>query len=114
MKSWTYTAVAFAQLFLLTMCVAQAQAGGAKNQGESLFKANCILCHGEDGTGNTPAGTALGAHDLTSPEVAKKTDAELIHTISNGKEKMPSFGKKLSDMEIQALVAYISEIENKH
>jgi mono/diheme cytochrome c family protein len=104
---------AFALLIALPFCVPGMQAGGTKSQGESLFKANCILCHGEDGTGNTPAGTALGAHNLTSTEVVRKTDAELVQTISHGKEKMPSFGKKLSDAEIQALVSYIREIEKK-
>jgi cytochrome c6 len=114
MKTWNHTAAVFAQLVALSVCVSPVQAGGTKSQGESLFKANCILCHGEDGTGNTPAGTALGAHNPTSPEVAKKADAELVQTISQGKEKMPSFGKKLSDTEIQALVIYIREIEKKH
>jgi cytochrome c6 len=90
-----------------------AYAGNAKSPGEPLFKTNCMLCHGSDGTGKTPAGTALGAHDLTSAAVGKKADAELAQTISQGKDKMPSFAKKLSDAEIRELISYIRELQEK-
>jgi len=91
-----------------------AEAGNAKRPGKSLFETNCVLCHGDDGTGKTPSGTALGAHNLTSAEVSRKTDSELTQTITQGQNKMPSFGKKLSEAEIHDLVGYIRELEKKH
>jgi mono/diheme cytochrome c family protein len=35
------------------------------------------------------------------------SDERLFNSITNGKGKMPSFGKKLSEQEINSLVAYV-------
>ncbi len=78
-----------------------------------LFKTNCVLCHGADGSGNTPSGKALGAKDLRSPEIQKKTDAEITDTISKGKGKMPPLGAKLKPEEIKQLVAYVRALAKK-
>jgi cytochrome c6 len=83
----------------------------AKDSGKSLFRENCVLCHGTDGTGKTPAGTAFGAHDLSSPAMGKKADAELEQTIHSGRDKMPAFGKKLSEIEIHELVEYVRTLK---
>ncbi len=87
---------------------AHAQSAGAKT-----FKANCVLCHGADASGNTPAGKVFGAKNLRSPEVQRKSDAEITTIITKGEGKMPAFGKKLSPDDIKGLVAYIREIGKK-
>jgi mono/diheme cytochrome c family protein len=92
---------------------APAKAGNTKSPGKSLFESNCVLCHGDDGMGKTPAGAALGAHNLASAEVSKKSDGELAETITQGRNKMPSFGKKLSDADIHELISYIRELQKK-
>ena len=74
---------------------------------EKIYKTTCVLCHAADGSGNSPSGKALGARDLRSDEVQKKTDAELTEVITQGKGKMPAFGKKLKPEDITKLVAYI-------
>jgi cytochrome c6 len=79
----------------------------AQNDVEKIYKANCALCHAADGSGNSPSGKALGARDLRSDVVQKKTDAELTEVITQGKGKMPPFGKKLKPEDITKLVAYI-------
>jgi mono/diheme cytochrome c family protein len=56
---------------------------------------------------------ALGAHDLTSREVGKKSDAELAQTISQGRNKMPAFSNKLDDSQIHELILYIRTLEKK-
>ena len=75
----------------------------------TLFNDKCSRCHGEDGRGKTHAGEMLGAPDFTDEKWAKeaKGDDRLIHSVTNGKEAMPAFGKKLSKQEIAALVAYV-------
>lgn len=86
--------------------VMQAQSSGAK-----IFKANCTLCHSDDGSGNSPTGKALKAKDLRSEEVQKQSDAELATVITKGKGKMPAFGNKIKPDDVKSLVAYIRELK---
>ena len=74
------------------------------------YKAKCAMCHGADGKGDTPAGKKMGVNDLTSPEVQKASDAELIAITTKGKNKMPGYGGKLSDAEIKDLIGYIRQL----
>jgi mono/diheme cytochrome c family protein len=88
--------------------VVRAQSDAAK-----VFKANCTLCHGDDGSGNSPTGKALKAKDLRSDEVQKQTDAALADVIAKGRGKMPAFGSKFSPDVITSLVAYIRQLAKK-
>lgn len=75
--------------------------------GAALYKAKCASCHGQDGSGNTPAGKKLKVRDLRAPDVQKQADAQLAAMIAQGKGKMPSFEKRLSKEEISQLVTHI-------
>lgn len=81
--------------------------GPLYDAGETLYKAKCASCHGQDGGGNTPAGKKLKAGDLRTPDVQKQSDAQLAAMIAKGKGKMPSFEKRLSKEEISQLVTHI-------
>jgi len=72
----------------------------------STFKANCVICHGEDGAG-TALGNRFQVKDLRSPEVQEKTNAELAETIRGGKDKMPAFKSRLTGEQIAQLIDYI-------
>lgn len=85
----------------------------AQNDAEKTYKTNCVLCHAPDGSGSSPSGKALKAQDLRSDAVQKKTDAELTASITQGKGKMPAFGKKLKAGDIVQLVAYIRTLSKK-
>jgi cytochrome c6 len=85
----------------------------AQNDAEKIYKTNCVLCHAPDGSGSSPSGKALKAQDLRSEMIQKKTDAELAASITNGKGKMPAFGKKLKPDAIAQLVAYIRALPKK-
>jgi cytochrome c6 len=78
--------------------------------GTTLYKAKCAMCHGPDGKGDTPMGKKLKIRDLTSPEVQKQTDAELTAIITHGKGKMMPFGAKLTPEQIGQLVDHIREL----
>src|ERR1017187_2030485 len=71
-----------------------------------LFKSKCAACHGADGTGSA-MGKKMGAHDFTSAEVQKMSDAELAETITNGKNKMP----KYPTVDAKAMAAYIRTLK---
>jgi len=71
-------------------------------QGQHLFLMNCAHCHADDATGDE--GPDL--HGL------RKTDARLSAIINNGiKGEMPRFNQKLSDSDVQALIAFLNSLE---
>jgi cytochrome c6 len=105
--SRTLTGMLFCVLLALTNYVWAEGAAGP------LYKANCLVCHAVDGSGNSPSGKALKAKDLRSDEVQKKSDAELADGIAKGQGKMPPFGKKLKEEQIQQLVSYVRQLAKK-
>ena len=106
MKKIACIAVMFMATIASTSAVAQS--GGA-----STYKAKCAGCHAADGSGNSPTGKALKAKDLKSEEVQKVSDTDLAAVITNGKGKMPAFGKKLKPEDITALVQYVRGLAKK-
>jgi mono/diheme cytochrome c family protein len=95
---------------VLSFTFVSAQAQTAPNDGATLYKTKCTMCHGPDGAGKTPVGQKLNVRDLRSPEVQKQSDSDLAHVIEQGKGKMPVFGKTLKDDQIKSLVALIREL----
>jgi|ERR1700691_3202589 cytochrome c6 len=81
----------------------------ARAQSADLFKSKCAGCHAADGTGSA-MGKKMGAHDFTTADVQKMSDAELTDIITNGKNKMPKYGS-LKPEDIKGLVAYIRTLK---
>jgi mono/diheme cytochrome c family protein len=81
--------------------------------GADTYKTKCQMCHGADGLANTPAGKSMKARPLNSPDVLKETDADMITIIKNGKGKMPAFAGKLTNDQINDVVAYIHTLQKK-
>ena len=80
---------------------------GARSAAE-LYTKHCASCHGKDGRAKTLKGKFNHARDLTDPVWQERaSDERLFNTIMKGKEKMPSFSKKLSEQEIESLVSYV-------
>lgn len=97
-------AVGFAGVMLFSV---SNLAWSADSPGETIFKSKCILCHGADGTGNTPLGKQLQAANLHSRDVQKRTNAELHKIVHDGQTNMPSFAEQLSDEEITQVIKYV-------
>ena len=72
-----------------------------------LYKTKCTMCHGADGSGNTPMGKKLGLRDLRAQTTQGQPDPQLIALIENGKDKMPAQKGRLSKDEIKQLVTVI-------
>lgn len=77
---------------------------------KSLFNEKCARCHGLDGTSRTILGEMLGAPDFTDARWWKEgdvSDKRFMKSITEGKDEMPAFGKKLTRQEIVSLIAYV-------
>lgn len=83
----------------------------AQQPGQANYNAKCAMCHGSDGAGNTPAGKAMKVRSLKSPEDVKATDAELFRDTKNGIGRMHGYAGKLTDAQIQEVVAYIRALQ---
>ena len=74
----------------------------------AAWDANCSVCHGDDGRGQTEEGLKKKARNLADPKwQASVSDGRLTSSIQRGHDKMPAFGRKLSGEQIKALVAQI-------
>jgi mono/diheme cytochrome c family protein len=75
---------------------------------QGLYKAHCVICHGEDGKGKTDF-EELGPRDFTDKKFQDSiTDEKIIEQITNGTpEKMFPFKDKLTAEEMKALVPVI-------
>jgi mono/diheme cytochrome c family protein len=74
-------------------------------EAKELFVAsNCNTCHGENGANPN---TGIGAKDLTK---SKLTDAEIVKIITNGKNNMGGYKKRLSEAQIKELSAYVMSL----
>lgn len=75
---------------------------------KAFFAANCVKCHGTDGSAHTPEGKKLGGFDFTDARAAaKESDADMAKTIRKGiffGITMPSFKENLSEKDTQLLV----------
>ena len=82
--------------------------------GAAVFGSKCVLCHGKKGEGQ-PNWKAKGQPDLTTAEwQSSHTDAQIAEVIKNGKGKfMPPFKAKLSDDDVNAVVAHIRALKKK-
>jgi cytochrome c553 len=75
------------------------------------YRAKCSACHGVHGAGDTMIGKNLRLRSLSSPEAQNRSDEELFNVISKGKNKMPSFDRKLSSDQIRDLVRHIRSLK---
>lgn len=78
---------------------------------KTLYTNRCQGCHGPDGKGNQTMAKALQTNipDLTSSEIGKKPDAEILEALSKGRGKMPA-ATGLSDKDLKDLAAYVKAL----
>jgi mono/diheme cytochrome c family protein len=98
--------IAVLSIAAIIVTPAFAQSGGA-----DVYKAKCVMCHGADGAGTTPAGKALKAASFKDASVISASDADLHAAVTNGKGKMPANQGKLTDAQIKAVVGYVRSLQ---
>lgn len=104
MRIYTFLLAGVTCLSLALLSAATSAAADAK----SLYTNRCQGCHGADGKGSPTMAKALQVNipDLTSKDVGKKPDTELLEALTKGRGKMPPAGG-LSSAELKDLVAYV-------
>jgi cytochrome c6 len=102
--------VGVALIFSSVMWMGGASSAGSASElrdAATIFRSECASCHGNNGH-PTLKGKLKGAPNLSSDHWQESaSDEHIFNAISNGKKKMPAFGKKLSQAEIESLVAYV-------
>jgi len=81
-----------------------ARSGSPEEQGRSIFRANCSLCHGTNREGNPPAIPSLVNVG------AKLSDDQMESILQHGQGPMPAFSG-LSAADISSLLAYLKHPE---
>ena len=96
--------IAMAQPLKLETTAAHESAVGAAE----LFSRNCAKCHGKEGRAKGFKAKTTGTRNLTDPQWQDRvSDERIFNSINNGKGRMPAFGKKLSEAEIESLAQYV-------
>ena len=80
-------------------------------KGRALYEKHCLVCHGPQGRGDGPAGRMLKppAADFTTPESKKKSEADLLPVVENGKPgtAMGPWKSQLSPAELKDVMGYV-------
>ena len=79
-------------------------------RGQTVFKENCVGCHGGNGAGST----AVGAPNLTDKVwLYGGSEASIVETLTKGRNgKMPAHEQILSPEKVQLLTAYVWGLSN--
>ena len=105
-STFTVAAAAFLSLFSVLGAAKTNEAAAA--DAATIYNRQCVSCHGRDGRGRTRKGRQTHARDMTDASWQDDVgDERLFNSISNGRGKMPAFRKKISENDIDALVALV-------
>ena len=105
-----FIAAAAAGLSLFTV-FGEGNSEAALSDAATLYSRQCVSCHGRDGRGRTRRGRQTHARDMTNASWQDDvSDERLFNSINNGRGKMPSFRKKISENDIDALVAHVRRV----
>ena len=82
--------------------------------GKALWSQHCSSCHGKTGLGDGTKAAQLKTqpNDLTVASFQSQSDGSIFYKISEGRDDMPSFKKKIPDAEdIWDLVNYMRTLK---
>ena len=88
------------------LAVASTAAAADLELGKKVYAAKCASCHGPDGKGNAKMSEMLKVNIPHLSDSGRKSDAELLKLLAEGKKPMPSFAKALSKDEMEAVLSY--------
>lgn len=101
-------------MLALLLVVSGCGSGGNPQDGERIYAKHCGSCHGEAGVGDGPTARLAGLKPANLPvAVREKSRAEILGTISRGRQAMPAFGRILTDAEREAVYEYLRTLPEK-
>ena len=86
----------------------------SQSAGKALWSTHCSSCHGKTGLGDGSKAAQLKTQpsDFTKAAFQGQTDGSLFLKVSEGRDDMPSFKKKIPDQEdIWNLVNYMRSLK---
>ena len=84
------------------------------NEAKALYAKQCVSCHGKKGLGDGSKAADLKGDvgDFTSADFQKQTDGEIFYKMTEGRDEMPAFKKKVAeDDDRWLLVNYIRTLK---
>ena len=84
------------------------------NEAKALYAKQCVSCHGKKGLGDGSKAADLKGDvgDFTAGAFQKQTDGEIFYKMTEGKDEMPSFKKKIANDEDRwLLVNYLRTLK---
>lgn len=101
------------KLLLIAGVIPAAAVPADTERGKKIFADKCAVCHGTHGDGNSPM-TKLFPKKPTDytdkAQMEKVPDAELKKTIREGKRPMPKWDGRLTEQDIDDVIAYIRSL----
>ncbi|MCC6220097.1 MAG: cytochrome c [Deltaproteobacteria bacterium] len=82
-------------------------------RGRRLWSANCAVCHGSQGDGNTSVGKVINVVSLLTDFYKGREDGRAFAVITNGQAGMPRYGFKFSEEERWDLVNYLRFLQGR-
>ena len=82
--------------------------------GKGIWTKHCVSCHGKTCAGDETKAAQLETtmEDISASAVQGQTDGALYYKISEGRDEMPSFKKKIPDAEdLWAVVNYMRSLK---
>lgn len=90
--------------------------GESLQTGKELWAKHCQSCHGKKGAGDGTKAAELETEmqDFAKDVVQKQSDGALFYKISEGRDEMPTFKKKIPDeSDIWSLVNFMRTLKAK-
>jgi len=82
--------------------------------GKELWNKHCASCHGKTGAGDGSKAAQLKTtmEDMSTSVVQGQTDGALFYKMSEGRDEMPSFKKKIPETEdLWSVVNYLRTLK---
>lgn len=84
--------------------------------GKEIWSKHCQSCHGKTGAGDGTKAATLETEmkDFATAEVQGQSDGSMFYKITEGRDDMPTFKKKIPDeTEIWSVINYVRTLKAK-